>query len=237
MPGYDPLELTEKIKDSVVRELERKYYRFRSTRFYGGIATADCVGCNLNCYYCWSEKPRKHPDKIGNFHPPKGVANKLIKIAREKDFTQVRISGNEPTIGKKHLVEVLGEIQDTGLRFILETNGILIGQDPQYAQELAQFPNLHTRVSLKGCNPQHFHELTGANPQAFDLQLQALENLLEAECECHSTIMRDLATPQQLHDLMKRLGGIDPNLPHSLDFEQLKLYPHVRKRLKKQGLI
>jgi uncharacterized Fe-S cluster-containing radical SAM superfamily protein len=27
---------------------KRKYYRFRAGRFYGGIATADCMGCNMD---------------------------------------------------------------------------------------------------------------------------------------------------------------------------------------------
>ncbi|MCL7390021.1 MAG: molybdenum cofactor biosynthesis protein MoaA, partial [Thaumarchaeota archaeon] len=45
--GYDPLKLTEYIREKVVRMVdnveERKYYRFRRDRWYGGIATGDVV--------------------------------------------------------------------------------------------------------------------------------------------------------------------------------------------------
>jgi uncharacterized Fe-S cluster-containing radical SAM superfamily protein len=51
--GYDPLKLGEAVQAHVVREDERKYYRFRGGKWYGGIATADCVGCNLRCVFCW----------------------------------------------------------------------------------------------------------------------------------------------------------------------------------------
>jgi len=35
-------------EQGVCNERKRKYYRFRAARFYGGIATADCMGCNLH---------------------------------------------------------------------------------------------------------------------------------------------------------------------------------------------
>ncbi|MGC9115604.1 MAG: hypothetical protein ACP5HH_06350 [Fervidicoccaceae archaeon] len=49
--GYDPIALGKIIEEVVTRReggsLYRKYYRFRGGRWYGGIATADAVGCNL----------------------------------------------------------------------------------------------------------------------------------------------------------------------------------------------
>ena len=60
---------------------------------------------------------------------------------------------------------------------ILETNGILIGADESYARDLARFNNLYVRVSLKACNQTEFSAVTGAIPEGFQLQLQALESL------------------------------------------------------------
>ncbi|MBS3815328.1 MAG: radical SAM protein [Hadesarchaea archaeon] len=237
MSGYDPLELSKEVSEKVLEEDERKYYRFRSTKFYGGIATADCVGCNLNCKFCWSEKPRKFPEEIGDFYSPKEVAENLIEIARENDFSQVRISGNEPSIGRAHLISVLDFLRDSKLDFILETNGFLIGNEFEYAQELAGFPNLHVRVSLKGCNAEQYSELTGATPESYKLQLLAVKNLLEAECSCHVSIMKDFASPKELRNLRDRLDGIVSTHSLRLEFEELKLYPHVKKRLRKHDLI
>ncbi|MEM4889814.1 MAG: molybdenum cofactor biosynthesis protein MoaA, partial [Thermosphaera sp.] len=58
MPGLDPFKLTTIAEKQVTRlrngVLERRYYRFRGGRWYGGIATGDVVGCNLRCKFCWS---------------------------------------------------------------------------------------------------------------------------------------------------------------------------------------
>ena len=45
---YDPITLAERVRKVVVKKEKRKYYRlYRGGKWYGGIATADCVGCNL----------------------------------------------------------------------------------------------------------------------------------------------------------------------------------------------
>ncbi len=237
MPGYDPVELTQKIERIVAKYELRKYYRFRTARFYGGIATADCVGCNLSCYYCWSDKPRKRPKEVGRFYSPKEVVNKLNAIMTKRGFTQARISGNEPTIARGHLLAVLEEFtRRSDARFILETNGILFGHDESYAREVAGFKRVHVRVSLKGCNPGQFSKLTGAKPEAFELQLKALENLLDAGGSCHAAVMGEFASERGLITLEERLAAIDPSLKQKLEFEHLMLFPHVRRQLAKHGV-
>ena len=136
---YDPIELAEKIREVVGSGEKRKYYRFRPAPFYGGIATADCVGCCLRCLFCWSWHILVQAEKVGRFHSPEEVARNLVSIARKKGFQQVRISGNEPTLHQSHLLKVL-QLIPKEIHFILETNGILIGHDPSYAKELSLFP-------------------------------------------------------------------------------------------------
>ncbi|KXA97222.1 hypothetical protein AKJ39_03560 [candidate division MSBL1 archaeon SCGC-AAA259J03] len=234
---YDPIELSEKIREKVVQGEERKYYRFRGTRFYGGIATADCVGCNLMCRFCWSEKPRRNPGEVGSFYSPSEVVEKLVSIAEENNYHQARISGNEPTIGKEHLLSFLEKLEGTGLRFVLETNGILIGFDSSFARKLSRFEDITVRVSLKGADREQFRRLTGSDPEGFDLQLQALQDLTDSDCSCRAAVMRDFLDEELERRLRRRLGEIDLGLARSLEFEKLKLYPHVKKRLKKHGII
>lgn len=238
MPGYDPIKQTQKIERIVAKGELRKYYRFRGARFYGGIATADCVGCNLSCYFCWSDKPRKRPGEVGRFYSPKEVVGKLIVIMTKRDFTQARISGNEPTIARGHLLATLKEFtRHSDARFILETNGILLGHDESYAREVAGFKRVHVRVSLKGCNPEQFFKLTGAKPEAFELQLKALENLLNAGGSCHAAVMREFASEKRFRELKQQLVAIDPSLVRELEFEHLIYYKHVVERLKRSGLL
>ena len=234
---YDPLKLSKRVEKLVTKEINgkayRKYYRFRPARFYGGIASADCVGCNLRCVYCWSNDPARE-GMIGQFYSPEEVSGRLIRIADKYGFKRVRITGNEPTISKKHLIQVLENIPSR-ITFILETNGILIGNDESYARELSEFDNLHVRVSLKGCNEEEFSKLTGAKPEAFRLQLKALEFLLVNDVSCHPAVLIDLAKKENLMRLRERLKKIDESLAEELEYETLILYPHVVKRLKQAG--
>jgi uncharacterized Fe-S cluster-containing radical SAM superfamily protein len=152
---FNPLDLAELTRDIVCKNNQRKYYRFRASRFYGGIATADSVGCCLRCVFCWSWNVVTRPQECGNYYSPEEVARKLIAIAKRKKLRQLRISGNEPTICREHLIRVL-ELIPKDYLFILETNGILIGNDDTYAKELSRFSNLYARVSLKRTNGEEF---------------------------------------------------------------------------------
>ncbi len=228
---FNPLELAELTRNTVCKNNKRKYYRFRSSRFYGGIATADCVGCCLRCIFCWSWNIVAKPEVCGAFHSPEVVAGKLIAIAKRKKLRQLRISGNEPTICREHLVKVLECIPHDHL-FILETNGIPIGSDTTYAKELSRFSNLYVRVSLKGTNEEEFSRLTGAVPEGFQLQLAALEHLNRYGANVHPACMISFSPPENIAALRKRLKAINPAF-EDFEAEELILYPSVEERLKK----
>lgn len=232
---YDPVERAAAIETVVCRDDLRKYYRFRPARFYGGIATADCLGCCLRCLFCWSWDNLTRADQRGEFHSPEQVARKLVAIARKRGFQQMRISGNEPTVGRKHLVGVLKAMPDD-LLFILETNGILIGHDRSYAEELANFENLYVRVSLKGSTSQEFTRLTGAKPEGFELQIKALENLQRAGVNAQAAVMTSFSTAENLSGLRKRLGDISRTI-ETFETEELVLYGDVEERLRKAGIL
>lgn len=228
---FDPVEMASRAKEVVCKGDLRKYYRFRPSRFYGGISTADCVGCCLRCVFCWSWREVARPDDYGRFYAPEDVASRLIATAKRKKLTQLRISGNEPTICREHLIKVLGLIPRDYL-FILETNGILIGNDPSYAEDLSRFPNIHVRVSLKGTNEEEFSRLTGAMPDGFKLQLKALENLMRHGVAAHPACMVSFSPGESISKLKERLRKIDSAF-EDFEVEELILYPSVDERLKK----
>ena len=233
-PLFDPLILSERIREIVCLGDKRKYYRFRPAPFYGGIATADCVGCCLKCLFCWSWHIMTQPEKTGRFYSPDEVVRNLLSIARKKGFNRVRISGNEPTLHRSHLLQVL-QLISKEIQFILETNGILIGHDPSYAKELSRFPNLHVRVSLKGVCPEDFTRLTGAIPEGFTLQIKALENLLEEGVDCYPAVMADFSSRQEVRNLRQRLKSIRSDFA-DFEKEELILYPFVVDQLQKANL-
>jgi uncharacterized Fe-S cluster-containing radical SAM superfamily protein len=217
---------------------EKKYYRVRAARWYGGIVTADCTGCGLLCKFCWvADEVMSNPAKTGRFYTPRRIADEILAVAKKRRLSQIRVSGGEPTLGKSHLLQLLRQIDRNGLKFILETNGIPIAADKVYAEDLSSYrDSVHVRVSLKGCDEEEFSILTGARSENFRLQLKALENLVEAGVECHASVMSSFSTPESYNTLNRRLKDMDPKLAQNTEMEELILYPHVVKRLKKYGL-
>ena len=229
---YDPLELSKKIEKIVVENNLKKYYRFRPTGFYGGIATADTVGCNLRCKFCWSSNSVWNAKDTGEFYSSVAVADNLQSIAEKKGYHQIRISGGEPTIGKQHLIEVLETIKPTYL-FILETNGILLGYDKKYVEDLSVFENLHVRVCLKGADSEEFTLFTGAET-GFEYQLTSLRYLRDTHMNFNIALV-SVHQDKKL-DFFKKL--IEMNLENvMIEEEEIKLYPMVRNRLQKEKLL
>jgi len=90
---YDPLKLADHARDIVCKDTQRKYYHFRPARFYGGIATADCLGCCLRFVFCWSWDKVIKPEHSGEYYTSGEVAGRLISVAKSKRYHQIRISG------------------------------------------------------------------------------------------------------------------------------------------------
>ncbi len=232
--GYDPLLLSRLVEEKVTRpSLEgqlRRYYRFRPSKFYGGIFTADAVGCNLRCIFCWSFRHVANTES-GEFYSAREVAKILREGAERHGFSRVRVSGAEPTIGRDHLIELIDELEGSGLLFILETNAILLS-DKEYARELAR-DHVHVRVSLKGTTPEQFSKLTGAKEEGFHYQLTGLRNLVESGASVHASAVISFSKEEEVSQLLEILGRIDPALVRNFEPELVVLYPSVRERLRK----
>jgi uncharacterized Fe-S cluster-containing radical SAM superfamily protein len=228
---YDPIKLSKKIEALVIKGDMKKYYRFRPAGFYGGIATADTVGCNLRCKFCWSSNSVWNANNVGEFYTPENVAEILNNIANKKGYHQIRISGGEPTIGKKHLITLLENI-DPNYLFILETNGILLGENKTYIEELSKFKNLHIRICFKGCNSKEFSMLTGAK-NGFDYQLKALEYLKEKNLSFNIAMVSVYTDKKCFFDKLIEMG-LEKIM---IEEEEIKLYPLVRKRLHDEKIL
>jgi len=148
--------------------------------------------------------------------------------------------GQRPTLDKSHLLGVLDKVETSQYRlFILETNGILIGADPDYAREIARFKSVHTRVSLKAGTPAAFTTKTGAKPESFELPFQGIVNLLEAGASFHVAAMSAdtrIMTKQERESLLSRLASIHPSLVDNLEEEVVDPYHTTLERLQHAGV-
>lgn len=230
--GYDPIALTETTEKVVIRGNMRKYASLaRNLRFYGGTTSATEVGCNLRCKFCFSDKPVRRPHSTGRFYTPQQVFNALKKNAQRNGNKLISASASEGTLGRQHLFELLDLVDKSEFIYILETNGMTLGNDRDFAMQLSKFKNLHVRVSIKGTNKDEYVQLTGAMSRSYNLPYKALEHLISAGVSCNACIMISFSTPENIQKAEQRLADIRPGLLKSLEKEHITLFPKVRQRL------
>jgi uncharacterized Fe-S cluster-containing radical SAM superfamily protein len=236
--GYDPVALAVATEKVVVAGNQRKYVQLgRSLRFYGGTTSATEVGCNLRCKFCFSDKPVWKPKQTGKLYTPQQVFDGLAKNARKHGHTTISASASEGTIGKEHLFELLNLVEESEFVYVLETNGMTLGQDKEYCEQLAKYKKLHVRVSIKGCNEDEFHELTGAQKSAYELPYKALGLLIDAGVSCNACLMVSFSNEKTIKEAKARLVAVHAGILKSLELEKIKLFPKVRQRLAKYGLL
>jgi uncharacterized Fe-S cluster-containing radical SAM superfamily protein len=202
---------------------KRRYYRFRYAKFYGGIVTADAVGCNLLCAYCWNYSRNLKPERYGEFYEPSEVAGRLLELSEKRRCSQFRISGAEPFLGRAstlHLADVISQVDGN---FIIETNGVMLGADPSLIEVLKPLPHVHVRLCIKAHCGADFERITGAKAEGFDYQLKAEEALRNARMHYSVAVMKPFVDPRKL-----QLGVSE--------VEGLILYKSTKKRLRERGI-
>ncbi len=237
--GFDPVRLAERVESEVSRRgpggVERKYWRFRWSRHYGGNVAGDVVGCNLRCAFCWAWR-FAFDTRPGRFYSPREAAREILSRG---PFRVARLTGGEPTIAWEHTRAVAEAVLARGRLFVLETNGILIGAGRVEPRDIPR--GVFVRVSIKAPNRDWFERITGARGDALDLQLRALERLLEAGWEPGLDFRASIALIPGLRShypqLLERLAAIDQRLVETLEPEPITVYPHVRPLLEARGLL
>jgi len=235
---FDALQRSAEAERLVMSGEKRLYSKFRAAPYYGGIATADAVGCSFLCAFCWNYRRNEDPAHGGKFFSPQDVADELLAIARRRSLTRFRVTGSEPILGDgsfDHLLKVMGLVLDAEPRssFILETNGLMLGAHQDWARRLTR-PRVLVRLAVKGVDPESFERITGARKEFFRYPLLALRNLEEAEAKAWPALMEDLFSAAQVKTLENTLR--DEGILSELELETLERYPSVLENLKRRGV-
>ena len=235
---FDPLKRAAEVESIVTQGDKRLYYRFRPAPYYGGIATADAVGCSFLCAYCWNYNRNLNPARFREFYNSQQVSSKLLNIARRKSFNMFRISGAEPILGENsfnHLIDVVDIIfQNRPCSvFILETNGFILGCRTDLIEKL-KFQKLRIRICLKGVEEQSFELITGAQREFFAYPFKALKELEKLGINAWPALMGDLFSHDKILGLKKLLEDYEINA--QLELESLEAYPFVLENMKKRKL-
>jgi len=89
---------------------------------------------------------------------------------------------------------------------------------------------------MKGSCEEEFSLLTDAAPEFYQLQFDALRNLIDAGVSVHPALMVSFSSKVSVNSFIDRLETMEKGLARQMEVEELILYPHVAKRLKKQGV-
>lgn len=235
---FDPLKRAAEVESIVTQGDKRLYYRFRPAPYYGGIATADAVGCSFLCAYCWNYNRNLNPARFREFYNSQQVSSKLLNIAQRKSFNMFRISGAEPILGENsfnHLIDVVDLILQNrpSSLFILETNGFILGCRTDLIEKL-KFQNLRIRICLKGIDEESFELITGAQREFFAYPFKALKELEKQGINVWPALMGDLFSHDKILGLKKILEEYGINA--QLELESLEAYPFVLENMKKRKL-
>jgi uncharacterized Fe-S cluster-containing radical SAM superfamily protein len=231
---FDALERSRDVERIVLKEGRRMYYRFRPAPYYGGIATADAVGCSFLCAYCWNYWRNLNPERFDKFYSPQQVASILLKIARRRSFNLFRITGSEPVLGEgsfEHLLEVVEIIfrEAPFSVFVLETNGFFLGSRADLIKKL-KHNNLWVRIAIKGVDEDSFELITGARKDFFSYPFVALKELENLGVKAWPAVMRELFNDEEIGRLKKLLA--EYKIKARLEEEILEPYPFVLENLK-----
>ncbi|MDH7512460.1 MAG: radical SAM protein [Clostridiales bacterium] len=236
---FDPLQRSEEAERLVTKEEKRLYHKFRAAPYYGGIATADSIGCSFLCAYCWSYGRNENPALFGRLYSPEQVADNLLRIARRRSFHLLRVTGSEPILGKvslRHLLKVIEIVhgEEPRAKFILETNGLMLGHREDLAAQL-KLDHLLVRIAIKGVDPVSFEKITGARAEFFSLPLKALQNLNRLSVRAWPALMADLFNETEIAALKRTLQ--ESGIRAELELESLEVYPFVLENMRRRGLL
>ena len=235
---FNPLERAVEVESQVMKEGKRLYYRFRPAKFYGGVATADAVGCSFLCAYCWNYKRNLNPGKYKDFYSPQEVVARMLAIAQKNFLNLFRLSGAEPILGDRsfeHLIEIIKILfrYRPGSPFILETNGFFLGYKPELI-ELFKYLNIKVRVSLKGIDEISFENISGVEKKYFEYPLIALRELEERKVIAWPALMGDFFPHEEVLGFEEFLK--DNYTSARIEIENLKPFPFVVENMKKRNL-
>lgn len=233
---FDPIKRAREVEKTVMKGNSRLYYRFRPAPYYGGIATADAMGCSFLCAYCWNYNRNLNPKQFGKFYSPEAVSSNLLRIADKKSINLFRITGSEPILGEvsfKHLIEVIKEIfkKKAWYKFVIETNGLVLGYRNDLIKYL-KFPNLRVRIAIKGVDEKSFESITGAKKDFFLYPIKAIKELQKGHIKTWPAVMEDLFMDSEIESLRDILRKED--IKGDIELEKLESYPFVLDNMKKR---
>ncbi len=109
--------------------------------------------CNLRCKQCYNQSGCSKPDI--SFDKWMDVTRQLVDM----NIFECVISGGEPLLLKDKLYKLMDVLNDSGVRFIFVTNGLLM--DEKKVKRLSKYDYYWIQVSIDGSKPEIHDKIRG----------------------------------------------------------------------------
>lgn len=136
------------------------------------LTIAITAACNLHCAHCWVDAGRT---ASAGWVPTHSVQSQIEAFAA-LGGTAVRLTGGEPLLHPDWL-DLLAFTKAAGLKVLLQTNGMLFGEDNLRALQALELVNLNIQISLDGATAASHDLVRGAG--AYTQVLQGVQRLIE----------------------------------------------------------
>lgn len=163
-------------------------------------------GCNCKCRHCWIT-PKYEAGGKGKWpYVALPVFKKIIKQGLKLGLSSVKLTGGEPLI-HPYILDILAYIESTGLRLIIETNGLAC--TPEIAAAIRRCYNPFVSISLDGARAETHNWVRGVDI-AYDGALNGVRNLVEVGIHPQlimSLVRRNKDQIEDLVQLAEKIGA------------------------------
>ena len=156
-------------------------------------------GCNCKCRHCWITPKYESGGKGKWPYITLDALKKVIEQALPLGLSSVKLTGGEPLI-HPDILDILAHIKKTGLRLIIETNGLAC--TPEIAKAIKSCTNAFVSVSLDGAQADTHNWVRGVD-NAYDGALEGIRNLVEAGIRPQIIMSLVKRNKEQVADLVK----------------------------------
>jgi 7,8-dihydro-6-hydroxymethylpterin dimethyltransferase len=148
--------------------------------------------CNLNCPVCFADS-----GKSSETDPDQGQIARMLQVVLDRSGPHpIQISGGEPTI-RDDLLQIVAMARQMGFDHIqINTNGIRLAREKDYAKALKEAGAMTIFLQFDGMSDDVYRRLRGVD--FFSLKKSAIENCAEAKIGVilTPTLARDVNTGQ-----------------------------------------
>jgi MoaA/NifB/PqqE/SkfB family radical SAM enzyme len=136
--------------------------------------------CNLRCGFCYTDSPRHTLARTPELSDEDW--HRIAGQAIDLGIIETVLTGGEPLLRKKLLLELIERFEAAGVGISLNTNGWFV--DGDFAARLGRNGDFHAQVSIDGATPE-IHDASRGLPGSWRRAIGAVHLLLEHGVRVH----------------------------------------------------